>query len=178
MTYSPKGVHSPWASSAALVFPTISSLSGTPREEDLGAFTLTVTGTGFTPDSVVQWAGADRATTYVSATSLTASILSGDVDDVGTFAVTVTKPGVGASSSSNFSVTAAPPGTPTILSTTNTASESGTSHAITMPGTIDAGDLLVCLFCYRDSTLTSFTGWTQLMAPVSTTFCSRLRITS
>jgi hypothetical protein len=83
----------------------ISSLSGTPRVEDLGAFTLTVTGTGFTPFSVVQWAGADRTTTYVSSTSLTAAILAGDVDDAGTFAVTVSNPGVGVSNSSTFTVT-------------------------------------------------------------------------
>jgi len=106
MFISPRGVHRYRATHAALSIPVISSLSGTPRVEDLGAFTLTVTGTGFRPDSVVQWDGSARTTTYVSSTSLTAAILAGDVDDAGTFAVTVYSPGVGISNSSTFTVTA------------------------------------------------------------------------
>jgi len=107
MFISPRGVHRYRATHAALSVPVISSLSGTPRDEDLGAFTMTVTGTGFIPTSVVQWDGSARATTYVSPTSLTAAILSGDVDDAGTFAVTVNSPGAGVSNSSTFTVDAA-----------------------------------------------------------------------
>ncbi len=41
-------------------------------------FTLTVTGTNFIGGSVVRWNGADRATTFVSATRLTAAIPAAD----------------------------------------------------------------------------------------------------
>jgi len=112
MFISPRGIHRYRATHAALSIPVISSLSGTPRDEDLGAFTMTVTGTGFIPTSVVQWDGSARATTYVSPTSLTAAILSGDVDDAGTFAVTVNNPGAGVSNSSTFTVDAAAAGDP------------------------------------------------------------------
>jgi len=116
MTYTPKGVHSYWAQSTALPIPVISSLSDTPRDEDLGAFTMTVTGTGFRHDSVVRWAGSDRTTAYVSSTSLTAEILAGDVDDAGTFAVTVNNPGIGVSNSSTFTVDVAAAWSPADLS--------------------------------------------------------------
>ena len=56
-------------------------------------FTLTLTGAGFTPNSLVRWNGEDRPTTFVSATTLTAAIPGTDVDEVGTFSVTVYDPG-------------------------------------------------------------------------------------
>jgi len=56
------------------------------------AFTLTVTGSGFTPASVVQWAGADKPTTYVSPQSLQAQIAAADIAYAGTPAVRVSTP--------------------------------------------------------------------------------------
>jgi uncharacterized membrane protein len=52
-------------------------------------FTLTVFGENFTSNSVVLWNGAVRATTYVSSTQLTASILAADIANEGTDLVTV-----------------------------------------------------------------------------------------
>jgi hypothetical protein len=43
-------------------------------------FTLTVNGTGFTPESLVQWDDSDRNTTFVSETQLTAYIPSTDLE--------------------------------------------------------------------------------------------------
>jgi hypothetical protein len=60
---------------------------------DAADFTLTLTGAGFTENSVVRWNGADRPTTFVSATTLTADIPGTDVDEVGSFSVTVYDPG-------------------------------------------------------------------------------------
>src|SRR6059058_4588347 len=42
-------------------------------------FTLTVNGTGFVSGSVVNWNGSVRATTFVSSSQLTASILASDI---------------------------------------------------------------------------------------------------
>jgi len=55
-------------------------------------FTLTVNGTNFVSGSIVRWNGADRVTTYGSATQLTATILAGDIATAGTVSVTVFNP--------------------------------------------------------------------------------------
>ena len=49
-------------------------------------------GTGFVPSSVVQWNGAARTTTFVSAGSLTATIPAGDLAAAGTALVPVVSP--------------------------------------------------------------------------------------
>src|SRR5438132_591742 len=67
-----------------------------------GAFTLTVRGAGFVPGAVVNWNGAARTTTFISAGELQAQILASDVALAGGSLVTVTNPppGGGLSSSS------------------------------------------------------------------------------
>jgi hypothetical protein len=60
-----------------------------------GAFTLTVTGADFGPESVVNWNGSARATTFVNGTQLTASILASDLATPGTPLVTVVNPAPG-----------------------------------------------------------------------------------
>lgn len=71
----------------------ITSLSpSTSGLNEIRQFTLTVSGAGFTPTSVVRWEGADRATTYVNGLVVTAVILATDVDETGTFNVTVYDP--------------------------------------------------------------------------------------
>ncbi|MGA7785525.1 MAG: IPT/TIG domain-containing protein, partial [Candidatus Acidiferrales bacterium] len=76
-----------------------------------GAFTLTVNGTGFVNGATVSFGGANRVTTFVSATQVTAAILAGDIAAVGTPAVVVTNPapGGGASNAVNFNVSAPNP---------------------------------------------------------------------
>jgi hypothetical protein len=59
------------------------------------AFTLTVNGTGFVSGSVVNWNGSARATTFVSISQLTATILATDVAVAETGTVTVSSPGPG-----------------------------------------------------------------------------------
>jgi hypothetical protein len=70
-------------------------------------FTLPVTGTGFVPTSVVYWNGAPRATTFVSSSKLTATILALDIAHVGTATVAVVSPipGGGQSNAQFFQVT-------------------------------------------------------------------------
>ena len=80
---------------------TVASINPNTAAVGAAPFTLTVTGTGFTADSVVSFDGDERPTTYVSATQLTAAIAS-PVAPARTVPVTVDSGG-----SSSFTVTAA-----------------------------------------------------------------------
>jgi Tol biopolymer transport system component len=75
-------------------------------------FTLTVDGSSFTASSVVNWSGAARPTTYVSAGQLMAAISAADVSAAGTAQVTVSTPapGGGTSSAVPFTVSSVPHG--------------------------------------------------------------------
>ena len=70
-------------------------------------FELTVNGFGFVASSVVNWNGSPRATTFVSASQLQATILSTDLATSATAAVTVSSPapGGGLSNVAAFNVT-------------------------------------------------------------------------
>jgi FG-GAP-like repeat len=91
--------------------PTISSVSPMSAMANSGAFTLTVTGTNFVPGSIVNFGGQPRATTFVSATQLTAAIQAGDLATPGLVSVLVANPspGGGDSTSSTFTVFGPPP---------------------------------------------------------------------
>jgi hypothetical protein len=67
----------------------LTSLGTTTLPEGSAAFTLTVTGSGFASGMTVRWNGTDRATTFASATELTAQIAAADVANSGTASVTV-----------------------------------------------------------------------------------------
>ncbi|MFN8588386.1 MAG: T9SS type A sorting domain-containing protein [Candidatus Eisenbacteria bacterium] len=89
--------------------PLTTGLSPYGRVAGSGGFTLTVNGTNFARCATVRWDGADRATTWVSATQLTAAILAADVAAAGSHAVTVStpSPGGGLSNAQTFTVTGA-----------------------------------------------------------------------
>ena len=79
------------------------------------AFDLVVTGTGFVQGATVQWNGANRATTFVSATQVRAAIAAVDVVNPVSIPVTVTNPAPagGTSNALIFVVTTPPmPGVP------------------------------------------------------------------
>jgi hypothetical protein len=101
--------------------PSLTSISPSQATAGSGAFTLTVNGQNFIPTSVVRWNGADRPTTYVSATQLTAAIPASDIATQGTAAVTVFNPtpGGGTSGSATFTIDA---GTVTVVPTAYQAS--------------------------------------------------------
>jgi hypothetical protein len=74
------------------------------------AFDLVVKGTGFVQGASVQWNGANRATTFVSATQLTAAIAAVDVAVPASVPVTVTNPAPnGGTSNALIFVVATPP---------------------------------------------------------------------
>ena len=73
------------AATLASIVPCSTSVGGS-------AFMLTVNGDHFAKSSRVMWNGSPRATTYVSATQLTAQILASDIADAGQAHVRVSNP--------------------------------------------------------------------------------------
>ena len=94
---------------AASPVPTASSLSPSSAAAGGAAFTLTVTGTNFVSNSVVQWNGVALVTTFGSATQLTAAVPASDIATAGTASVTVLTPtpGGGTSGALTFTINAA-----------------------------------------------------------------------
>ena len=83
----PGSVLSPFSGTAAA--PTLTTLSPSSAAAGGPAFTLTVNGSNFVNGSVVSWNGANRTTTFVSATQLTAAIPAADIAAAGSASVTV-----------------------------------------------------------------------------------------
>jgi hypothetical protein len=88
--------------------PTTTGIDPSSKTAGDPGFTLTVDGTNFVASSTVRWNGADRASIYVSATQLTATILASDITTTGTFNVTVFNPAPegGESNAQTFTVIA------------------------------------------------------------------------
>lgn len=91
---------------------TITSISPTSALAGGPGFTLSVTGSGYAANSVVQVNGLNRQTTFVSALQLNATLLASDIASPGVLTITVFNPsaiGAGATSNPvNFTVTALP----------------------------------------------------------------------
>lgn len=89
------------ADSVAIYVHTAAAIAGAspnPIDAGGGGFTLDVTGSGFSPASVVNWAGAALATVYLSPTELHATITPDLRPLAGAFPLTVTDPSTGATS--------------------------------------------------------------------------------
>ena len=115
--------------------PKITSLVPGSALAGSAGFPLTVNGTGFINASVVDWAGSPRATTFVSATEITATINAADIAKGGTFKVTVINPapGGGTSAASNFVVDDP---VPTLISISpSSATHGGAAFTLTATGT-------------------------------------------
>jgi sugar lactone lactonase YvrE len=89
--------------------PAISKLSPAALAAGGPAFTLTVTGSNFVPTSVVRFHGVARPTTFVSATTLQATIPSAEIASVGLLTVTVLNPTPAGGTSGNLTFTSAFP---------------------------------------------------------------------
>jgi hypothetical protein len=111
--------------------PVLSSLS--PNSASVGApgFTLTATGSGFTPGSMLRWNGSDRPTTYVSGSQLTAAIPATDLAAAGTAQVTVFVPGGGVSAALPFTVGSA---STALLSVSSQTVTGGSPVSVTLTG--------------------------------------------
>src|SRR5690606_11356783 len=86
-------------SGATNPIPATTSLTPTSATAGGPGFTLTVNGSNFIAGSVVRWNGANRATTFVSATQLQAAIPASDIATAGTATVTVVNPAPGGGTS-------------------------------------------------------------------------------
>jgi hypothetical protein len=103
----PGGVGSGVATVTVLnLVPITTSISPTFADAGGPGFVLTVNGSNFVSSSIVKWNGSSRATSYVSANRLTASIAASDIAAAGVFLVTVTNPapGGGTSNAQTFTV--------------------------------------------------------------------------
>src|SRR5665213_1513679 len=92
----------PTASATAIVtllnpYPTVASTS--PANVAVGAFTLTINGSGFVPGAQVMFGGVPLVTTYVSATRVTASGTAMGAQAGNQIVVTVTNPNPGSATS-------------------------------------------------------------------------------
>jgi hypothetical protein len=79
--------------------PTITALSPRYVQPGTGAFSLSVTGSGFVPATQVFWNSMPLPTTYVSTTQLTVPVPASDVAAGGSESVTVSSPGPGGGTS-------------------------------------------------------------------------------
>jgi len=97
--------------SAPLIFsinnpvPAIASLSPTSVNAGGGDFTLTVVGSNFISGAFVQVNGANRNTSFINGTTLTATVLASDIALGGSAVVTVVNPGPGGGGSNGVNLT-------------------------------------------------------------------------
>ena len=84
--------------------PTVASTTPTNTAAGSGNLTLSVTGSNFVPGALVFWKGAERTTTYVDASHLTAAIPASDLAVSGTANVAAANPGSGTSASVTFTI--------------------------------------------------------------------------
>jgi hypothetical protein len=114
--------------------PTLATLSPNSATAGGPAFTLTANGSNFVNGSIVRWNGANRTTTFVSSTQLTAAISAADIASAGTAQVTVAN-GTSVSNALTFTITTAPP--PSSFSLT--VSRSGPGSVTSSPPGISCG---------------------------------------
>ncbi len=116
--------------------PTLTGISPTSASVNAPSFTLTVTGTNFINGSIVRWKGSDRATTFVSSTNLTATILKSDLDATGNVTVTVFTPTPGGGTSSSQTFTINPTASTVSVSLTSSCNPCFLNQTIRITGTV------------------------------------------
>lgn len=138
--------------------PTISALS--PLSAIVGGldFRLVVSGTHFIPQSVVNWNGSPRQTTYVDGTQLQASITAADIVATGGQRVTVTNPAPGGGTSGQIGFPVNNP-VPVLTSMSPTsATHASRSFTITVTGSnFNSISLVQWNGAYRLTTLVNST---------------------
>ena len=96
--------------------PTIAALAPDNALAGGAAFTLAINGTNFINGSVVKFNGADRATTFVSASQLTIQVAATDIANAGSATISVSNPapGGGISGTANLAINNPAPGATTL----------------------------------------------------------------
>lgn len=125
--------------------PVLSGISPNTAPEAGSGFTLTATGSDFSPSSVIRWNGSPLATTFVSGTTLTATVPASLIATAGTPTVTVftPTPGGGTSAGQTFTVvsSSAPAVTPSVTSLTFSGLTSATQVSASLSYTLNAANL-------------------------------------
>ena len=139
--------------------PTLTSVSPISVLAGGSAFTLTVSGTNFVSGSIVRWNDANRATSYVSSTQLTATIPATDIAATGVGYVTVFNPSPGGGTSNPQAVYI----TMSSAVVTNSNTASGTNPTATIGGSTGisataagAGTVSVASYASNPGGATSF----------------------
>jgi hypothetical protein len=163
---TPGGGSSP-AATVAVNNPAPGSIALNPNALTAGgalAATISVAGTNFLPASVVQVGGANRATTFVSATQLTFQLTVADQAVAANLNVTVVTPapGGGTSPAATLALSAPAPTVSAIAPATLTAGAASTS--LTVTGTGFTGSTSVQVGSTTDPT--TFVSATQLTVAV------------
>ena len=154
------------ASTLTVAGPAIASLSPTSASAGDVAFTLTVTGTNFVSGSTVLWGESALATTYGSATSLTAAVTSAQLASAGSQSVTVKNSSAASSAASDFTVNGP---AITALSPTATAA-GGAAFTVTVTGiNFVGGSAVLWGSTPLTTTLTTPGSTTSLTAAVTST---------
>jgi uncharacterized protein (TIGR03437 family) len=145
---------------------TLASLSPGSTAAGSPGFTMSVNGSGFVAGATVRWNGANRTTTFVSGTQLTAAIPASDVAAQGTAQVTAVNSGAAASNALTFTVTGTAPSAFT-LSVTKGGSDSSKGTVTSSPAGINCGN--TCAAGYASGTVVTlsaqvtanrvFAGW-------------------
>jgi hypothetical protein len=147
---APSVFHSFQVTPASPSAPAISSLGPASAAPSAAAFTLTVNGTGFISGAVVQWNGTALATTFVSATQLTASVSAALIASAGMATVTVVNPGAVTSGGVGFTIQSGPAATAVSPDTGNGASQAFTFTFSDPSGYQNLGVLDVLINNYLD----------------------------
>ena len=141
--------------------PAITSLSPSSATAGAAGFTLTVNGSNFAANAVVQWNGSALTTSYQSASVLTATVPASLVQTAGSASVTVVMGGI-TSAVATFPINPAP--SITSLSPSN-AVAGGTGFTLTVNGSNFASNAVVQ---WNGSALTTnYQSATQLTAVVT-----------
>ena len=116
--------------------PTLTSLSPNTAAAGSASFVLTATGTNFSTSSVITFNAVALTTTFVSATTLTATVPASAIATAGTVPVTITTsaPGGTASAAVNF-IISAPVAAPTVTSFSPARAITGVGFTLTVSGT-------------------------------------------
>lgn len=116
--------------------PLLSSLSPSAAAAGGAAFTLVVNGAGFIPQSLVQWNGVAKPTTYISPTQVSVQVSATDIAVTGARTVLVSNASAagGVSNVLNFTVSAPVPLSLTKISPTQ-VTVAGPAFVITAQGT-------------------------------------------
>src|SRR5437667_1061946 len=112
--------------------PILTSISPASAVAGNGPITLTATGSNFTTTSMVQVNGANRSTSFVSSTQLTATLTAGDLANAGSLSITVTTASSGTSTPLTFTVNNPVPSLASI--SPSTAAAGGAAFTLTVSG--------------------------------------------